>query len=209
MQKIPHRFPLQENVRKPHIHLTDFIQLPPIILSQNQIQTTHIVLKLIQLPRPKIGMTFGRSRVHASATCAEDRPIFFATAETASAIFKFRSLNSTNDALSNRLSSSRFSSDPPEPSAYFPVSTPLASGDHAATVIPNASAIGKRSRSTVRSIKLYSICNPTNGVHPLNSANIFAREIHHAGASDTPTYKTFPARTKSSNPRITSSAGVN
>ena len=35
--------------------------------------------------------------------------------------------------------------------------------------------MGNNSRSGVRSIRLYSICNPTNGVQPRSSASVFAR----------------------------------
>src|SRR3984893_5664237 len=75
--------------------------------------------------------------------------------------------------------------EPPCP-WYLPVNTPPASGDHAVTPIFNALAIGISSRSTVRSIRLYSICNPTKGDHPRRWASVFACAIHQAGASEMP-----------------------
>ncbi len=76
-------------------------------------------------------------------------------------------------------------SDDPWP-WYVPVRTPLASGDHAVTPMFNSWAIGISSRSTVRSIRLYSICNPMNGDQPRNCASVFACAIHQAGASEMP-----------------------
>ena len=49
---------------------------------------------------------------------------------------------------------------------YLPVNMPPANGDQGVTAISNAFAIGNKSRSGVRSIKLYSICSATNGVQP-------------------------------------------
>src|ERR1700688_1364515 len=70
--------------------------------------------------------------------------------------------------------------EPPCP-WYLPVNTPLANGDHAVTPMFNALAIGISSRSTVRSIRLYSICNPTKGDQARSCASAFACAVHHAG----------------------------
>jgi NmrA-like family len=53
-------------------------------------------------------------------------------------------------------------------------------------VNPRSAAIGSSSLSGVRSIRLYSICSPTNGVHPRSSARMLAFATTHAGMSDTP-----------------------
>src|SRR6202162_5903374 len=58
---------------------------------------------------------------------------------------------------------------------------PLASGDQAVRPRFRALAIGTNSRSTVRSIRLYSICKPTKGDHPRSWASVFAWATHHAG----------------------------
>ena len=64
---------------------------------------------------------------------------------------------------------------------YLPDSTPPPSGLHAATVIPNASAIGSSSRSMSRLSRLYGTWRPTNGVQPRHSASVLARETTQAG----------------------------
>ncbi len=64
---------------------------------------------------------------------------------------------------------------------YLPVRAPFLSGDHARIDMPNSSAIGSSSRSTVRSSKLYSICNPTYCVQPRSSARVFDCATTHAG----------------------------
>ena len=74
----------------------------------------------------------------------------------------------------------------PPGSSCLPVSRPPASGDQAVTPRPRLAAIGKRSRSGVRSIKLYSICRPTKEVQPRNSARVFALATSQAGMSETP-----------------------
>ncbi len=151
---------------------------------------------------PRMGIVL-RARSQFSATCAGDFPAARATLTTAVAIAAFRSVRRANCGVwSSRRPASAFS-------AYLPVSQPLANGDHGVTVNPSAAAIGSSSRSGVRSIRLYSICKPTNGVQPRNSASVLARATHHAGASEMPMYSTLPARTKSSKARMTSSTGVN
>ena len=40
------------------------------------------------------------------------------------------------------------------------------------------------------------------------SRRMFEREMTHAGVSEIPTWSTFPAETRSSSPRMTSSTGV-
>jgi hypothetical protein len=55
------------------------------------------------------------------------------------------------------------------------------------TPIPSSAAIGMRSRSTVRSIKLYSICRATSGDQPRRSAIVCIRATCHAGVSEMPT----------------------
>ena len=57
-------------------------------------------------------------------------------------------------------------------------------------------------------MRLYSICKPTNGVQPRNSASVFALATAQAAMSDTPAWRILPWRTRSSNARITSSIGV-
>src|SRR6266567_3526866 len=66
---------------------------------------------------------------------------------------------------------------------YFPVRSPLASGDQTTIPIPISLAIGMRSRSTVLSTRLYSICIATNGDHPLRSAVACIRDACQAGVS--------------------------
>ena len=56
----------------------------------------------------------------------------------------------------------------------------------AVTPMFNALAIGISSCSTVRPIRLYSICNPINGDQPRTCASVFACAIHQAGASEMP-----------------------
>jgi len=90
----------------------------------------------------------------------------------------------------------------------LPESNPLASGDQEVTLRPRSSAIGMSSRSGVRWMRLYSIWSPMKGDQPDNSASVLARETYHAGASEMPTYRTLPVRTRSSRPRMTSSTGV-
>ena len=68
--------------------------------------------------------------------------------------------------------------------------------------------MGVSSRSTVRCSRLYSICSATKGLHPRSSARVFACDTTHAGVSDTPTWSTLPARTRSSRARMTSAGGV-
>jgi len=62
------------------------------------------------------------------------------------------------------------------------VRMPLPRGDHAVKLRFRALAIGTDSRSTLRSIRLYSICKPTKGDHPRSWTSIFAWAIHHGGA---------------------------
>ena len=69
---------------------------------------------------------------------------------------------------------------------YLPVNTPRGSGDQAVKPRFSALAIGISSRSTVRSIRLYSICNPMKGDHHRRWASVFACAIHQAGASEMP-----------------------
>jgi hypothetical protein len=47
--------------------------------------------------------------------------------------------------------------------------------------------MGRRSRSGVRWMRLYSTWSATNGVKPRSSASMFARETIHAGVSEIPT----------------------
>src|SRR5580693_5824214 len=51
---------------------------------------------------------------------------------------------------------------------------PPARGDHAVKPRFRAFAIGTSSRSTVRSIRLYSTCKPVKGDHPRSWASVFA-----------------------------------
>ena len=91
------------------------------------------------------------------------RPVSSDTLLTAAMIREARSgsgMKSFAISLFMRAGSPDESEVPPCP-WYLPVNTPPASGDHAVTPIFNAFAIGISSRSTVRSIRLYSICNPT------------------------------------------------
>src|SRR5882762_2763185 len=53
---------------------------------------------------------------------------------------------------------------------YFPVRNPPARGEKARTPKFKALAMGISSRSTVRSIRLYSSCSPINRVQPRSSA---------------------------------------
>ena len=55
---------------------------------------------------------------------------------------------------------------PPYSMRYFPVSSPPPSGDHSAAPSPSASAIGRFSRSPLRSTRLYSNCTPEIGDQP-------------------------------------------
>ena len=74
----------------------------------------------------------------------------------------------------------------PPGSMCLPVNSPPASGDHAVTPKPRSAAIGSRSRSGVRSIKLYSIRSPANEVHPRSSASVLALATSQAGMLQTP-----------------------
>lgn len=47
--------------------------------------------------------------------------------------------------------------------------------------------MGKSSRSTVRWMRLYSICRAEKGVQPRRSARVLACETTHAGVSEIPT----------------------
>jgi hypothetical protein len=69
---------------------------------------------------------------------------------------------------------------------YLPVRSPAPSGAQATNARSRARAIGSRSRSAVRSIRLYSAWTPTKRVHPRSSASAFACEVTHAGASEIP-----------------------
>src|SRR5258707_14378781 len=69
---------------------------------------------------------------------------------------------------------------------YLPVSTPPPSGDHTATPRSKARAIGSRSRSGVRSIRLYSICRAMKGVLPERSARLLACATIQAGVLEMP-----------------------
>jgi hypothetical protein len=137
--------------------------------------------------------------------CADERAISFAMAATSRTI-AFARLSILRALSRNRSASRR----PPAllPAAYLPLNHPPASGDHAVTPRLRAFAIGTSSGSTVCSIRLYSTYSPANRVHPRNSASVLACAIHHAGASETPAYRIFPCRTRSSKPRMTSSTGV-
>ena len=74
----------------------------------------------------------------------------------------------------------------PPASSCLPVNTPPAKGDQAVTPRPRSAAMGRSSRSGVRSIRLYSICSPTNGVQPRSSARVLALATSQAGMSETP-----------------------
>ena len=69
-------------------------------------------------------------------------------------------------------------------------------------------AHGSRSLSAVRSVRLYCVCTPTNGLQPRSVAVVFACAIFHATVSEMATYSALPLRTTSSRERMTSSTGV-
>src|SRR6266511_1491066 len=107
------------------------------------------------------------------------RPISSDTVLTAATTRSVRcrsGINSFNMSLLIRPGSPICSEDPWP--WYLPVNTPLESGDHAVNPRFSALAIGISSRSTVRSIKLYSICNPMKGAQPRNCASVFAFANH-------------------------------
>ena len=69
---------------------------------------------------------------------------------------------------------------------YLPVRIPEPSVSHGVTARSSVFAIGRSSRSTARSSRLYLIWSPTNAVQPRSSASMFARDTSHAGVSETP-----------------------
>ena len=87
--------------------------------------------------------------------------------------------------FSGAVSSRRAAPSPFE--LYLPLRIPCPNGDHAVMPTSNARAIGKSSRSGVRSSNEYSIVIATNGDQPCNSASVLARATCHAGKFDTPT----------------------
>lgn len=96
---------------------------------------------------PRIGITPRLARSQLSAACAGDLPACFAISATAPAMARLRSESFSNEGAFSK----RFS--PVEPFAYLPLNNPLASGDQAVTPRPSAWAIGRSSRSGVRSIR--------------------------------------------------------
>ena len=97
---------------------------------------------------------------------------------------------------------------PSVPERYLPVSSPPASGDHRATPRPRLSAIGRSSRSALRSTRLYSTWMAMIGASPRRSAMVAARATRQAGKFDKPAWWILPARTKSSKAATISSIGV-
>ncbi|KAF0649352.1 hypothetical protein K701_13445 [Streptomyces fradiae ATCC 10745 = DSM 40063] len=91
---------------------------------------------------------------------------------------------------------------------YLPVSSPTPSGDHRAATSPRLSAMGRSSRSAVRSTRLYSCWMPTIGAQFFRSARVAARETRRAGKLDSAAWWILPALARSSSPRRSSSIGV-
>ena len=119
------------------------------------------------------------------ATWAEECPSSSAMASTSRAMASARSEVRPRWALPClRIEST---SSPSAVRVYLPVSTPPPSGAQASTESPWWRAIGSRSRSGVRSSRLYSIWRPTYGVHPRSSASTFEALTTQAGVSLTPT----------------------
>ena len=110
-----------------------------------------------------VDVTPGRDCTQASATAAGVVPSSSAMRMSSSTIAYVRSFRkSVTRAPRSAFAWPAFSR------VYLPDSAPPRSGDHGVTPMPNSSAIGMSSSSTVRSMSEYSIWRATSGVHPRN-----------------------------------------
>ena len=93
------------------------------------------------------------------------------------------------------------------PGRYLPDSTPWAIGDHTICAEPLLRQAGTTSASMTRHSIEYCGWLDTNGIRSSRASAAPAR-ISSAVHSETPTYSTLPARTRSANAGIVSSSGV-
>ena len=94
------------------------------------------------------------------------------------------------------------------PGWYLPVSTPCAIGENTICPMPSFSHSGTTSGSMTRHSMLYCGWFDTIRSRPSSAAARSAAAISSARHSDTPMYRTLPARTRSSKARMVSSIGV-
>mmetsp|Transcript_111301 Transcript_111301/g.315074 ORF Transcript_111301/g.315074 Transcript_111301/m.315074 type:complete len:203 (+) Transcript_111301:167-775(+) len=148
----------------------------------------------------------GFRRFQFMATWVALRPISLAIALTSREIAAFLSFQSPSTAFGRKVSTppmasrcaARSAAPPRGPLmsswaaagvrwSYLPVSMPWARGPQWHMPSSSSRHIGTRSRSAVRSTRLYWVWTAMNGDQPRRVAMVFACEIFHAGVSLTAT----------------------
>src|SRR3977135_687559 len=200
-QAIPHatipdcasRLSLVSTVGKSAFDLACSIEGVQLFGREHEIQTAEIVLELRYLPCSNDGDYWHRLMAqpcerylgHAATGPFGDR--LHSRDDRRRALFLRKELLHSLIGQPRPVSLVHAGPSPLSPRCALLVSPPFASGDQASTPRFKAFAMGTSSRSTVRSIRLYSTCNPVNCVQPRSSARVFAWAIHQAGASEIPT----------------------